>query len=90
MAPKTLNQDESHISKDLPKEGFKGDNSIEQAMKGLHLVETSEGEKEWELWADEALAFKAEQQWTLENVKAIFKLAVIFSPPLFAPSVSIQ
>lgn len=66
--PKVANQETDPL---LPPSA-KRDENIEQSMRGVHLVEASGGEKEWELWADEALAFKAEQQWTLENVKAIF------------------
>ncbi|MEO0337534.1 MAG: LPS export ABC transporter periplasmic protein LptC, partial [Pseudomonadota bacterium] len=35
-------------------------------------VGTSEGKKEWELWADEAFDFSSEQDWALSNVKAVF------------------
>lgn len=70
LAPGTINQNRDDVREQLSDDSM--DAEIEQSMGGVHLVETSEGEKEWELWADEALAFKAEQQWTLENVKAVF------------------
>ncbi|MGE0762518.1 MAG: LPS export ABC transporter periplasmic protein LptC [Bdellovibrionales bacterium] len=44
---------------------------IEQAMRGVHLVETSEGAREWELWADEAVAFKNRNVWELKQVKVV-------------------
>jgi LPS export ABC transporter protein LptC/lipopolysaccharide transport protein LptA len=44
---------------------------IEQAMRGVHLVETSEGAREWELWADEAVAFKSRNVWELKQVKVV-------------------
>lgn len=70
LAPGTVNQNREDVSEELQDQAIAS--QVEQSMEGVHLVETSEGEKEWELWADEALAFKAEQQWTLENVKAVF------------------
>lgn len=44
---------------------------VEQAMRGVHLVETSEGAREWELWADEAVAFKNRNVWELKQVKVV-------------------
>jgi len=44
---------------------------VEQAMRGVHLVETREGAREWELWADEALAFKDKDLWELRQVKVV-------------------
>ena len=41
----------------------------EQKMEGVHLVETREGSKEWEVWADQAFGFKAENRWVLDRVK---------------------
>jgi LPS export ABC transporter protein LptC len=49
--------------------GPSGEN-VEQAMKGVHLVETGQGTREWELWADEALAFKGKNFWRLQRVRA--------------------
>ncbi len=70
LAPGTINQNREDMSEQLQDQTISS--QVEQSMEGVHLVETSEGEKEWELWADEALAFKAEQQWMLENVRAVF------------------
>lgn len=42
---------------------------IEQIMRGAHLVETREGEKEWELWAESAIAYKLKPSWSLRKVK---------------------
>lgn len=44
---------------------------IEQLMRGVHLVEATAGEKEWELWADTAASFKNQQKWDLNDVKVI-------------------
>ena len=45
---------------------------VQQAMVGVHLVETLEGKKEWELWAEKALNYKQSQSWQLDVVRMIF------------------
>lgn len=40
-----------------------------QAMGGIHLVETKDGQKEWELWASKAIGFKEKGNWDLVDVK---------------------
>lgn len=45
--------------------------SVEQKMSGIHLVENSENEKGWELFAVEATG-TAESQWSLKKVKVQF------------------
>lgn len=49
-----------------------GDGAIDQSMKGMHMIETHEGAKEWELWAEKARSLKAKDLLELEKVKAIF------------------
>jgi LPS export ABC transporter protein LptC len=44
----------------------------EQWMTGAHLIETSEGKKEWELWAERAAGSKEKGLWTLKKMKAKF------------------
>lgn len=44
---------------------------VEQAMRGVHLVETRDGGREWELWADEAVAFRSRSLWQLKQVKVV-------------------
>lgn len=41
----------------------------EQVMLGVHLVETHETGKDWELWAEKAYNFKEDGSWTIEKVK---------------------
>ncbi len=41
----------------------------EQVMLGVHLVETHEGGKDWELWAEKAYNFKEDGSWVIEKVK---------------------
>jgi LPS export ABC transporter protein LptC len=38
----------------------------------MHMIETQEGRKEWELWSDKATSLKAKELLQLETVKAIF------------------
>jgi len=47
-------------------------NEVDQSMKGMHMIETHEGQKEWELWADNAASIKARELLELEVVKAVF------------------
>lgn len=44
----------------------------DQVMHGVHLVETAEGSREWELWADRALSFKGKGSWNVEKVRVVF------------------
>jgi LPS export ABC transporter protein LptC len=68
LAPKTVEEPQDQKA-ELKPEVTK---QIDQVMHGAHLVETREGQKEWELWAVEALSFRSQDQWSLQNVKAIF------------------
>lgn len=69
VAPRDVDQSESEAVKDEPQEPASG---IEQLMRGAHLVETREGEKEWELWSDTATSYKQKAQWSLQTVKTQF------------------
>lgn len=44
----------------------------DQIMRGVHLVETAEGKREWELWADRALGFSGRGSWNVEKVTVVF------------------
>jgi LPS export ABC transporter protein LptC len=44
-------------------------NSTDQVMKGVHLVETQENGKDWELWSEKASNFKEDGGWIIEKVK---------------------
>jgi LPS export ABC transporter protein LptC len=48
------------------------ENDVDQSMKGMHMIETQEGGKEWEMWADKATSLKAKEVLELEVVKTIF------------------
>lgn len=41
----------------------------EQVMLGVHLTETHEAGKDWELWAEKAYNFKEDGSWVIEKVK---------------------
>ncbi len=43
--------------------------STEQVMKGVHLVETQEKGKDWELWAEKAFNYREDGSWKIEKVK---------------------
>ncbi len=45
---------------------------VQQQMQGVHVVETKNESKEWELWADQAIGFKTEGDLSLDQVKASF------------------
>lgn len=45
---------------------------LKQAMQGVHVIESKNENKEWELWADEALGFYGEDNLKLSKVKAKF------------------
>src|SRR5690242_3198733 len=48
------------------------DGGVDQSMKGMHMIETTEGSKEWELEAEKATSLKGKELLELDNVKAIF------------------
>ena len=56
----------------MPAPDLRPGNEIDQSMKGMHMIETQEGRKEWELWADEAVSIKAREQLQLDVVRAVF------------------
>ena len=49
-----------------------GQNDIDQTMNGMHMIETQEGAKEWEVWATKAVSFKVKERLELEAVKVVF------------------
>jgi LPS export ABC transporter protein LptC len=49
--------------------------SINQSMSNIHVIETKNENKEWELWADTAIGFKNQENLDIKKVKVNF-----FSP----------
>lgn len=73
LAPQPVNVDSDSSTgvgknKNLPSSP---PNGAEQAMRGVHLIEATEGTQEWELWSEEAFAFKTRNVWELKKVKVI-------------------
>src|ERR1700692_4490035 len=62
-----LNSGGSDNNKELAK-----DSNVDQSIKGMHMIETQEGGKEWALWSDKATSLKAKELLQLEVVRAIF------------------
>src|ERR1035438_3482920 len=46
--------------------------TMSQTMQGVHLVETGEGRKQWELDSQTAQGFKDKGTWKLQGVKVKF------------------
>ena len=70
IAPKDVDQPPPDEPGETSPQG--PDTGVEQLMRGAHLVETREGEKEWELWAETATSYKEKAQWALQTVKTRF------------------
>jgi len=56
----------------LPAPRVETGSEVDQSMNGMHMIETQEGRKEWELWSDKATSLKAKELLQLEMVKAVF------------------
>lgn len=70
IAPTTIQEGETEaVQESLPENEIA---EVDQIMRGVHLVEAGEGQREWELWAEEAKSLKIKEIWALKDVKAIF------------------
>jgi LPS export ABC transporter protein LptC/lipopolysaccharide transport protein LptA len=56
----------------LPAPAINAGSDVDQSATGMHMIETHEGGKEWELWSDRARSLKTKEMLELEVVKAIF------------------
>ncbi len=45
---------------------------VDQVVRGVHLMEASEKQKEWELWSKTAVSFKSKNSWNLKEVRVLF------------------
>lgn len=70
VAPNQIRDAESRAAL-LPAPALPSGNDIDQSMNGMHMIETHEGQKEWELWSDKATSLKTKEILELEAVKAI-------------------
>jgi LPS export ABC transporter protein LptC/lipopolysaccharide transport protein LptA len=50
----------------------KSNNGVDQSLKDMHMIETHEGQKEWELWATRAVSTKGNEVLELDAVRAVF------------------
>ena len=66
--PIKLENSESDAPKVAPGESTEA----QEKMKGVHLVETSGGDRDWELFADSAEGYGGTGKWQLKNVKILF------------------
>lgn len=55
----------------LPAPAINTGSDVDQSMNGMHMIETHEGSKEWELWSDKATSLKTKEILELEAVKAV-------------------
>ena len=46
--------------------------NVDQSTQGVHMIETQEGRKAWELWAESATTLQGKEILELKEVKAIF------------------
>lgn len=46
--------------------------TVEQKIKGVHSIGSKDEQKEWELWAEEAVDYQEEKRWDLNKVKVAF------------------
>lgn len=68
FAPQNVNQDRQ---KEAIAPAGENPADVEQLMRGVHSVGTTEDRRDWELWADEAIAFNSRNLWKLKTVKVI-------------------
>lgn len=74
MSPSLLEKssdDSSELEQTIQMMSDKKKNEVEQKMQGVHLVENSDNQKGWELFANTATG-TADSQWVLQNVKVQF------------------
>ena len=72
LAPKEIGIDRAESEFQVEESLVYRDDRIQQAMEGVHVVETKNYEKEWELWADRAIGFRKKGDLALDLVRALF------------------
>ncbi|MCB9026181.1 MAG: LPS export ABC transporter periplasmic protein LptC [Bdellovibrionaceae bacterium] len=79
IAPQLLDQEDFKESQN--EFNFQDQGPVEQRLTGMHLIESRQQEKEWELWSNEAKNYKNKRIWDLETVKVKFfgKNGVVFN-----------
>ena len=56
----------------LPTPDLTKDEGVDQSIKDMHMIETQDGGKEWELWSDRARSLNAQELLELDAVRATF------------------
>lgn len=69
IAPRQIRDAENRPA---PVPGAPPKNDVDQSMNGMHMIETQEGRKEWELWSNQAKSLKVQEVLELKKVRALF------------------
>jgi LPS export ABC transporter protein LptC/lipopolysaccharide transport protein LptA len=73
IAPRQIrDESQQETRKTTAPEAPTGGDSLDQKMRGMHMVETREGAKEWELWSEDANTTRVRDISELFQVKALF------------------
>lgn len=68
FAPNTLDlRTASYDSFEEMEEG-----GVQQKLQGLHLIESRQESKEWEVWGKEAVSYRADDTWQIKSIKILF------------------
>lgn len=71
IAPSQIRDSENKAAL-MPAPEIRSGSDVDQTMSGMHMIETQEGQKEWELWSAKATSLKAKDMMQLDSVKALF------------------
>ncbi len=71
IAPNEVKDVDSRASV-IPTPDMGAHSDMDQSMSGIHMIETQEGKKEWELWSEQAVSLKTKDQLQLKQPKSIF------------------
>lgn len=72
LAPEEIGQNNSENEALMEDSLAYQDENIQQLMEGVHVVETKNDEKEWELWAEKATGFRKRGDLSLDIVRTLF------------------
>lgn len=76
IAPSQIRDNESKAAllpvADFTAQDLDPTNNVDQRINGMHMIETQDGRREWELWSEKAISLKAKEMLQLAKVKAIF------------------
>ena len=72
IAPRQIREAEQRPKTTAPTTPTTPRSDVDQSMNGMHMIETQEGRKEWEIWSKQALSLKPQEVLELKKVKAVF------------------